>query len=446
MASNEYDPRRAYRYRSNNSYNDNRSNNSYNNYNSRRNFRRNSTNDNHNHPHPRHNNSKAPIPANSAANQGTYFAAAVPYSGQAPPPPPPQSDSSHCQYNSANVHSNYQEPSKYVELVNNNNATNVSGHNNPGNAWAGYPNIATGTAVPIESAVPVQYPMPKIEPDYGNTFQPIPSFPQFPSAVNQIPNAFPLQAPDQGQQSAAINMQPNSSVMTSTSAGMNPTYVNASVANLTGPAMTSYTVPATPHQSFFNPAMTSNQLNLNVASQLGMSFPGIATPQAPVNGNVAAAVQSSAATMPFAMTSYPYIDRTLAMQTAFGFQQSSGLGTLSGIPDLASAAFLNGGFNFYGMTGGAVNGYKNVNAGCSNGNANYQHYCNMLYDAIMNEFPKSAKQIVPTQTPFGLLPPPWMVYKMSLSNCSTPGMANCYPPLTPAGMELGQIRPMKNFI
>ncbi len=66
----------------------------------------------------------------------------------------------------------------------------------------------------------------------------------------------------------------------------------------------------------------------------------------------------------------------------------------------------------------------------------YQEFFNTLYDKIITEFPRSQNQIVPTQTPLGLLPPPWMVYNMTLSHSAANKQAgNYYPPpiVTPAG-------------
>ena len=65
--------------------------------------------------------------------------------------------------------------------------------------------------------------------------------------------------------------------------------------------------------------------------------------------------------------------------------------------------------------------------------SSYQEYCNLLYETIMNAFPRSPNQIVPTQTPFGLLPPPWMVSNMSLSSILPSSNVQFCPPITPAG-------------
>jgi hypothetical protein len=63
-----------------------------------------------------------------------------------------------------------------------------------------------------------------------------------------------------------------------------------------------------------------------------------------------------------------------------------------------------------------------------------QSYCNLLYENLQNAFPKLPDQIVPTQTPMGLLPPPWMVSNMALpaAYSSVPPLANGRPGCGPA--------------
>ena len=247
------------------------------------------------------------------------------------------------------------------------------------------------------------YPQPQYNCDawasYGTSERPSPSVQHNasvvsnPVAVNQeILSGPSVSAYQSRNHSAIVSQVPMSSSFSNSSISVPPS-TPVSLANMVGSALSN--VGQQPIINLIDP----NSFNLAAAAAsapFGSFYGGQL--QTPLTGSSLSVG---------GMSLYPYMDPMMTSALAFQQQQKHQ-------QQLAAVASMN---------------------------SSYQQYCNLLYDAIMSTFPRSINQVVPTQTPFGLLPPPWMVYNMSISNTSTAAMANYFPPMTPAGHYYNNIAP-----